>query len=69
MPGGNSEAGRTDSEIDVILPVVVEIVIVAGVSLLLITAREDARTVISCDVPLGSEVPVAWGAISAVQCG
>ena len=59
MPSGNSEAGRTDLVIAVILPVVVEIVIVAGVSLLLITAREEARMVISCDVPLGSEVPVA----------
>ena len=44
---GNVDAGRTDSDIDVILPVVVEMVIVAGVSRSLITAREDAMTVIS----------------------
>lgn len=47
VPAGNDEAGKTDSQIDWILPVTVEMTIVAAVRRPLITAREDARTVMS----------------------
>jgi len=45
VPAGNDEAGSTDSQIDRILPVAVDMAIVAAVSRPLITAREDTRTV------------------------
>jgi hypothetical protein len=44
---GCTEAGNTDSQIDWILPVTVEMAIVAAVWRPLITAREEARTVMS----------------------
>lgn len=47
MPAGKDEADRTDSQIDRILPVAVEMAIVAAVWRPLITAREDASTVMS----------------------
>ena len=50
VPGGNAERGRTEGAIAVILPVRDEMTIVAGVRLLEITAREDARTLIGCCV-------------------
>lgn len=45
VPAGKDDAGKTDSQIERTLPVVVEMAIVAAVWRPLITAREDARTV------------------------
>ena len=45
MPGGKDEAGSTESEISTILPVSVEMTIVASPSLSPITARHEANTV------------------------
>jgi hypothetical protein len=47
VPAGNDEAGKTDSQIDWILPVTVEITIVAAVWRPLMTAREEVKTVMS----------------------
>ena len=75
VPGGNDEAGKTEWKIEVILPVVVDITMVAAVNLSSITAREEARTVISealasiFGLPLtgcGVSVPVAKGAMVSI---
>jgi hypothetical protein len=47
VPGGKEDAGRTASEISTILPVTIEMTMVASLNLSPITARFDARTVIS----------------------
>lgn len=47
VPAGKDDAGNTDSQIDWILPVTVEMTIVAAVRRPLVTAREEARTVMS----------------------
>ena len=46
VPGGKSSCGNTEWNIEVTLPVLVEMTMVASVSRPDITAREDARTVI-----------------------
>jgi len=45
VPGGKSDAGRTEWKIEIILPVETETTIVALVRRPDITAREEARTV------------------------
>lgn len=71
VPAGKEEGGRTEGVMEVILPVRVERTMVAGVSLLLMTAREEARTVISegevVEVGCGSASPE--GGCELVECG
>jgi len=45
VPGGKSDAGRTEWKIDVTFPVVFEMTMVASVKWPETTAREEARTV------------------------
>jgi hypothetical protein len=47
VPGGKEDAGRTASEISTILPVTVEMTMVASLNLSPMIARFDARTVMS----------------------
>lgn len=73
VPVGNDEGGRTESKTETILPVMVDMTIVAAVSWPSTTARDEARTVISdaltsatdlaSPIVCGVSVPVAKGAI------
>lgn len=47
VPGGNEEGGRTEWKMDWILPVTVEMTMVAADSLLPMMARDEASTVMS----------------------
>lgn len=78
MPVGNEDWSKTASYTDCILPVIVEMTIVAAVRLFPRTALEDARTVMSCvreeswvfgfaSCSEEAEAEVACGAIFVVQ--
>lgn len=79
VPVGNDDRGRTDSNTDTILPVIVDMTIVAAVRLPSTTARDEARTVISdaltsatdteSPIVCGVSDPVAYGAIPTDHYG
>ena len=66
VPAGKSEAGRTEWNIDIILPLARDMTIVAAVRRSLMTARDEAKTVIGGKSVLRSDMEAQGGVAAGV---